>query len=367
MWKWLAVLGLTGCEALVELYSDPEINGDLATQTTSVTSNAGGIATFEIDVASNTEGFLLTAESNQWLALEKVTDPSGEVALHWEDWYGVNRSLTGAFYADGKDLLFNWPIRAEDGPLTPGVWRVEVAAINANNYYAPDTTVDATLQHKRDSNLDEGNVYVRIVYAEGVGDNDEVVQGTEDAVDHWIEIYAERGLSLEVAYDDGTVDADLPFPDSGEEDLVAESANGDNKDITLVIGETIDNSTEYYGVAGSIPGALIAAPRSLVVISWLANAGGDGSFSDEDVRIYGETLAHEVGHYLGLFHTVESDYAAWDAIDDTEECSSAGSCDQDQGDNLMYPYPVCDWSSCTPQTTLSDGQSGVIHRYTGTL
>ena len=35
----------------------------------------------------------------------------------------------------------------------------------------------------------------------------------------------------------------------------------------------------------------------------------------------------------------------------------------------MYPTSVCNssWTECISQIDLTDGQSGVIHRYTGTL
>jgi len=224
------------------------------------------------------------------------------------------------------------------------------------------------VQVKEDNTLDDGTVHAQIFYAEGVGDDDGVVSATESAVDRWMEIWASYGLELEVDYYDISVDASLSTPgEGGDMSMLQTSENGSAHDVTVLVGETIDGSMEYYGIAGSIPGTLLATQRSGVVISWLANAGGDAAFDDEDIRLYGETLAHEVGHYMGLFHPVESDYSYWDALDDTTQCSSENNCDNQLGDNLMYPYPVCDWSACTPQDQLSNDQAGVKHRYTGTL
>ena len=85
--------------------------------------------------------------------------------------------------------------------------------------------------------------------------------------------------------------------------------------------------------------------------------------------MFGETLAHEIGHYSGLFHPVECDYDCtleWDALADTPECMGWRDCEAELGTNLMFPYPVCDFYGCTPAGDLSAAQVGVWQRYTGT-
>ena len=79
----------------------------------------------------------------------------------------------------------------------------------------------------------------------------------------------------------------------------------------------------------------------------------------------GETMAHEAGHYLGLFHPVETSYALWDALDDTPECDDSAACAAALGTNLMFPYPVCAFSECEEQGLLTPKQVGVMHRYVG--
>ena len=120
-------------------------------------------------------------------------------------------------------------------------------------------------------------------------------------------------------------------------------------------------------MAGAIPGTLTANTRSAVVVSWLASAGTDGVFQDTDITILGETMAHEVGHYMGLFHPVEQTWSTWDACDDTPDCTSESACISALGTNLMFPTPVCDFDGCIEQDQLSLVQEGIMHRYTGTL
>ncbi len=358
------------CSLLLSGGCKKSIDG-LTTTTDSQSSGDAGVASFDIEVGADGGAFLLTAgNADALLAVEEIINPSGEVVLRWEDWYGGTESLTSAIEAEGMDVVVNWPVRAEDAALQAGTWTVTVGTYTSALNYRPNTGVDATIQVKSDSDFSDGLLHVQIVYAGDVDKDDEAVTGTEEAVAVWEDIYGRIGLSLEVTYASTRAAAALPFPGYDPDDVLAEvSSDGTDYDITLIIGETIDGSMDYYGVSGGLPGPLIASAQGAVVISWLANAGGDGAFSADDVTLYGATLAHEAGHYLGLFHVVETDYAYWDAIDDTPQCSTESECDSALGPNLMYPVPVCSdgWDDCIAQEDLSDGQTGVLHRYTGSL
>jgi hypothetical protein len=100
-----------------------------------------------------------------------------------------------------------------------------------------------------------------------------------------------------------------------------------------------------------------------VAISWLQHAGKDGTLDDQDVQTMGETMAHEAGHFLGLFHPVEfSDGTAssYDSLGDTPACSTRSDCDASLESNLMYPY-----ATGAVQDDLTAEQVGVLHRWTG--
>lgn len=360
-----ALLLGSGCGILDELI----LEDGISTEWQSLSADSNGVVQVDIEVASNSDSLLLTAEGNALLAVESVYDPEGNEAFYWEDWYGGSESLTYAVYPEAEDLAFNWPIREEDGRLSAGVWTIYLGAYEASGgYYSPvsGVPVDVYKQQKVDSSLSQGILRVQVAYADGVGDNDDVVAATEAAVARWEEVWQPYGLYLEVDYVDSGVDPDMAFP--GEDNVLAEaSALSDDTDVTVVIGETIDGSLDYYGVSGGVPGAMVESGRSGVIISWLANAGGDGRFSDDDIRLYGETLAHEVGHFTGLFHPVESTWDMWDALGDTEDCGNQNTCESALGENNMFPYPVCSFTSCTPQEDLTDDQTGVTQRYTGLL
>jgi hypothetical protein len=269
-------------------------------------------------------------------------------------------------------MQLNWPVRAEDPQLSDGWWSVVVAAIDYEGYYQRNASIDLTTQVKQDTSFSDGIVNVRIVYVDGLDGDPNVTGATEEAVEIWRTIWAAYGLSLSIDYDvRSDISADLPAMSDGSADIDDISAGGTDADISVIIGDTVGGTTSVYGESGGIPGTLVEGEHSAVAISWITNAGGDGTFSSDDIQIYGETLAHEVGHYMGLFHPVDYDGRtpySWDALDDTDECTSMNDCDAALGENNMYPFPVCpDFNSCLPQQTLSDGQTGVLHRHTGTL
>jgi hypothetical protein len=82
-----------------------------------------------------------------------------------------------------------------------------------------------------------------------------------------------------------------------------------------------------------------------------------------DPKSFGRTLAHEIGHYLGLFHVSEADGSVLDNLDDTAECRSAqdserngldrADCEGHGADNLMF------WAK-TSGTVLSERQRAVL-------
>ena len=95
------------------------------------------------------------------------------------------------------------------------------------------------------------------------------------------------------------------------------------------------------GIAGGVPGPAFLGPteRSGVAIGTL-------DISEDDHL--GNVMAHEIGHYLGLFHATERDSIFHDTLMDTEEDDPA---------NLMF------WGWSPQQITLSEHQSEVMRSH----
>jgi len=339
------------------------------------TSTSSGLLVVDLNVNASAGAFLITTEAgnNLYMSTERVLDPDGDVALSWEDWYYGDTNLTAGILPLSNEMHLNWPVRDDDAQLSDGTWSIEIAAIDYDGYYMLGERIDIVTQVKQDEDLSVGNVNARVVYVDGLDADSEVTSGTEAAVEVWREMWSDYGLGLTVTYATATdVSAALPSMTDGGPEIEAISTAGTDADFTVVIGESVGGTFDIYGEAGGIPGTLVANDHSAVAISWITNAGGDGVFSDDDVQVYGETLAHEIGHYMGLFHPVDYDQRynpyAWDALNDTNKCGDLDSCDTLLGDNNMYPFPVCpSFDSCTTQQALSTDQTGVLHRHTGAL
>lgn len=123
---------------------------------------------------------------------------------------------------------------------------------------------------------------------------------------------------------------------------------------------------ELLGKAGGIPGPPLmhGTPNSGVAVSlaeYLSNP--DPTIG---ILVTAETMAHELGHQIGLFHTSESDGQHFDPILDTPECPASNDKNQDgmvdpqecavKGAlNLMF------WSASL-ESQLTVGQRKVIHK-----
>ena len=330
-------------------------------------SDRDGYVEIPIEVGSDATAFMVTVESDAYPVLEALYGPDGDRVLYWEDWYYSEESLTSAVFWGGKANALNWPVREEDGPLAPGTWTAEFSTIDNQGYYSGNQDVEITTMTKADGAFGQSRATVRIVWADGVDDDEAVVSAMESAVERWREVWATYGIELVESYHQSSLDPDMPFVTNGSTDVEANAEQFDGQELILIVGESFEGDGTTYGIAGGIPGSIEPNRFTYVTLSWLAHAGGNGTFNDDEIRLMGETAAHECGHFMGLFHPVEWSYDYWDALDDTDQCSSWQTCENNLGANLMFPYPICDFTSCEPQGDLTADQEAVAQRYIGAL
>jgi hypothetical protein len=92
--------------------------------------------------------------------------------------------------------------------------------------------------------------------------------------------------------------------------------------VEQILGGEVEGKGIVAGVAGAIPGPAFyhGVPRSGIALT--VGAMGDGAMA-------GKTLAHELGHFLGLWHPTERDGKRFDPLDDTPECPLGKDANQD--------------------------------------
>ena len=306
------------------------------------------------------KALLLTVTDDAGLVfVSDINAPGGQRVFTSSDHWTSDYSVTNGIFASNVATI-NWPITADDAPLVPGTWVVNVRSEFAYH------EITAQVLLKNESDLDDGFLSASLIYTDGTEGDADLVAATEQAVELWRDLYADIGLDLDLTYDTAPGRPLLPVPDAEHSEMYTElSEQAALRDVLVVMGSDIDFETDVYGLSGDIPGPLVPSRKSAVLLSALFASGADGLFSDTDIQLLGETMAHETAHFLGLYHPVEATYDHWDSLDDTQKCSDMGKCIDKLGNNLMFPYPICTAFNCTPQNMLTDDQRGVMHRYVG--
>ncbi|MBF0137070.1 MAG: hypothetical protein H7833_06595 [Magnetococcus sp. DMHC-1] len=157
-----------------------------------------------------------------------------------------------------------------------------------------------------------------------------------------------------------TVSAD--FTNSTTKAMVS---NGASNVVNLFFVEDLRGTGgSTLGMAAGIPGSLgIAGSHNGVLINISAHEIG----GQVNTSIMGDTAIHEAGHFLGLYHTTESDGLTHDPLADTPECTvtqdtnndgslTPNECRNFDGANLMF------WLASTTidQTVLTADQKAIL-------
>jgi hypothetical protein len=126
--------------------------------------------------------------------------------------------------------------------------------------------------------------------------------------------------------------------------------------VHLVIVRGLDDGGDAVaGYSLGLPGPFAAErPTAAVLVSAAPFvAPSTGALDTEGL---GTTAAHEVGHYLGLYHTSERDGMEHDPIADTPECAAGASACPDAS-NVMF------WTGGGGRSKLTAGQGVVMRRH----
>ena len=160
-------------------------------------------------------------------------------------------------------------------------------------------------------------------------------------------IYDNNGITLSVKNTITISDSQYATVSSSFIDATTSSlvSQGSEDTVNLFfVEDQPSGETAILGVSAGIPGSMSIASSWNGVINYLsAHATG----STLNSQVLGETVAHEMGHWLGLFHTTEAAGSSFDPLSDTAQCPIsldgdsdgkvyAEECEGYGADNLMF-------------------------------
>lgn len=330
------------------------------------TESGGGDSPFEItcqssksysfEVPMGAVGFYVApfTRANERVVPRTLTRPDGTTLDLGRDYdfLMINHELIGSL----SPLLFPASDRNEfRDAFGPGTYTLEVQS-NASEvcFYAIPQTA-------------RGTRLALNIYFVGVDGVDAASASGNRSIQRMVgtmqRIYSDMGVSVEVA---DYIDASSTVTENYRiirdfydvYDLVATSkapSGGANAalsvNIFLIEGFNVSEAPGLLGVSAGLPGMAGVHGNSAAGLVFSAQSLG------EDDSTLGQTMAHEVGHFLGLRHTTEHDGTP-DPITDTPTCVTPklGWVCSDAG-NFMFPF-----SLGSGQDGTSDGQAFVVRR-----
>lgn len=330
------------------------------------TTDADGGVEVPFDVPDDAVSTLVTCGPYGYDVLataDLITDPDGKVLFDDED-----PEATAMRVNVEDDLL---PILL---PVSPDLdLRAGAHALTLYVDSESPVTVSCGLLHRIQPVADETTVDVKLVFVgvDGVvenlnGQNAKTVPELDAALDEVKKLWAKAGITLgEVLYEDFSGDVDTYTEiDSDKEfgDLLRTVEIPGDRRITyfFVQGITADDGATILGLAAGPPGAAAtgATSKSGVVVTVAAWDEADPA------GFLGRLMAHEGGHFLGLYHPTEKDGSGHDPLADTPECAdgngdgtvSTSECGSNGADNLMW------WAASESAVDMSADQGWVMSR-----
>jgi hypothetical protein len=266
-----------------------------------------------------------------------LRDPSGGL---WFDFTNFAGSPTRMAPNDGRAhaLIPNAPAL----PFVPGRYQLEVATDETSM-----STYQAYAVIKRGPVPSQGRLDLDILLV-GVPGLTAATAGSDTAFQRALSIFREKYAGM------GITVGDVRYVDVTGADAqtygVIDSTEGPNNELEALyrLAERYTDNDRFHfymvraiddggnglvtlGISGGIPGPVPVPSK---------RASGVAVTTDgyqRDPELLGHIMAHEAGHYLGLFHLSERDGSSHDPLADTPECRR----DRDANGDGMLPHDEC--------------------------
>lgn len=355
--------GIAACTGATK--DGPGEEGLVREELGSFTTDTGSGADVPFEAPTDAYSALITCGPYGYDTLataESITDPTGAMIYDYNDEQG-----TAMRVATTDDLL---PVLIPESPdldIAAGNYTIRVF-VSADS----PTTISCSALYRIQEPTAGQMVDMHFVF---VGVDGEVpdLNGTA-AVDNALlnetltrvgQLWAGFGLSVgTVTYEDFAGDVETYNSVDGAKEFgdLLRTNTSDERQVTIFMVSAItdDDGATILGQAAGPPGAPATGGTSksgaVVTVGYLAD--GD---TDTEARI----IAHEVAHFMGLFHPTEKDGSGHDPLSDTPECTtdtdgngvySTNECGGQGADYLMW------WAASETSTETSDDQAWIVQR-----
>ena len=378
----LALLGALACgDAATEeeennggANNGPANNGagaDLTVGNPMATVMVSGSLTMDVPEGATSVIVMVEGGGGALILASKITSPAGEVVYDFENFVETNRT-------DAADAPYLFMLPSNPAvQLVAGQWEVEFFTDAGAPFEASVTAIYNT--DGLGTTLDLNLFFVGLDGLDATTAPEH--QGFQQILTNVEAIYTAAGIRfgaknyIDVTGDDADKFAVIDSIDgAGSElrQLFALSGGHPEGALNFFFVRDIgggDAGFQLLGLAGGVPGppGVNGTNRSGVAVNMV-----DFGSADATVEII---MAHESGHYLGLYHTTERNGAGLDGngilgqdpIGDTANCPdgadangdkvlSAAECADHDGRNLMF------WSPANDSRALSGGQGEIMQR-----
>lgn len=338
-------------DAKIDIMPGSDVYTRRDTRALTVPAEDGHSLRLELNLGSASAFQVFAVRGGREIASASLSAPDSQVVLSADRAGDVLQSmaLRSLSLPEGAINILSYPSAPSNPPVQTGSYLHELVGNGASDY-------SIIVAAKNDPDLGQGTLRANIFYVGEFAQRADIHRAIRDALDRFRAIYRQAGISLlfheqDVASDTGT----LVDPSAGSE-MYSAAASLPGVSIFAVnifIGSTVDVPSvgaDAFGKAPFIPGPAVQSPHSAVAIGLDEHdADGNDRLSAEEAVQLAYTIAHETGHYLGLFHPVEISggppgdlsFSNGDALGDTPSCQTSEECDLSRADeNLMFPTAV---------------------------